>query len=55
MKYDDAKKTVVANRPIPYTGANLPVISFGEDEAGEVYFMIVSPSGKGIYTFKKKA
>ena len=55
LKYDDAKKAVVANRPIPYTGANLPVISFGEDEAGEVYFMIVSPSGKGIYTFKKKA
>lgn len=55
LKYDDVKKTVVANRSIPYTGANLPVISFGEDEAGEVYFTIVSPSGKGIYTFQKKA
>lgn len=54
LKYDFAKKAVVANRPIPYTGPNLPVISFGEDEAGEVYFTIVSPSGKGIYTFQKK-
>ena len=55
LKYDEAKKAVVANRPIPYTGANLPVISFGEDEAGEIYFTIVSPSGKGIYTFQKKS
>lgn len=54
LKYDEAKKAVVANRSIPYTGANLPVISFGEDEAGEVYFTIVSPTGKGIYTFQKK-
>lgn len=54
LKYDAAKKAVVANRPIPYPGANLPVISFGEDEAGEVYFTIVSPSGHGIYTFQKK-
>jgi len=54
LKYDDAKKAVVANRTIPYTGAALPVISFGEDEAGEVYFMIVSPTGRGIYTFQKK-
>jgi glucose/arabinose dehydrogenase len=55
LKYDEAKKAVIANQPIPYTGANLPVMSFGEDEAGETYFMIVSPSGKGIYTFAKKA
>jgi quinoprotein glucose dehydrogenase len=55
LKYDDAKKEVVANRTIPYSGANLPVISFGEDESNEVYFMIVSPTGKGIYTFQKKA
>lgn len=54
LKYDEAKKAVVANRSIPYTGANLPVVSFGEDEAGELYFMIVSPSGKGIYTFQRK-
>ena len=53
LKYDEAKKAVVANRTIPYAGAALPVISFGEDEAGEVYFMIVSQSGQGIYSFQK--
>ena len=55
LKYDEKKKAVVANHPIPYEGAALPVISFGEDEAGEVYFMIVSPTGRGIYTFQNAA
>lgn len=55
LRYDEAKKAVVANHSIPYSGANLPVISFGEDEEGETYFMIVSPSGKGIYTLQRKA
>jgi glucose/arabinose dehydrogenase len=55
LKYDEAKKAVVANRPIPYKGAALPVISFGEDEAGEAYFNIVSPTGKGIYTYQQPA
>ncbi len=27
----------------------LPVITFGEDEAGEAYLTIVSAEGKGIY------
>jgi glucose/arabinose dehydrogenase len=55
LKYDEAKKAVVANRPINYTGTPLQVISFGEDEPGEVYFTLVSQTGKGIYTFQKKA
>lgn len=55
LKYDEKKKGVLANHPIPYEGAALPVISFGEDEAGEVYFMIVSPTGRGIYTFQNAA
>ena len=54
LKYDDKSKMVVANRPIPYEGAALPVVSFGEDEVGEVYFTIVSATGQGIYTFQKK-
>ncbi len=53
LKYDESKKSVVANRTIPYNGSALPVISFGEDEAGEVYFMIVSPTGQGIYKFQR--
>jgi glucose/arabinose dehydrogenase len=53
LKYDQQKKAVVANRTIPYAGAVLAMMSFGEDEDGEVYFTVVSPTGKGIYTFAK--
>ena len=51
LKYDEDQKRVVANRPIP--DPNVPILSFGEDEQGEVYFMTTSPSGKGIYRFVK--
>jgi glucose/arabinose dehydrogenase len=51
LQYDPAKKRVVANRPIP--DPNVPVMSFGEDEMGDVYFMTYSPTGKGIYRFEK--
>jgi quinoprotein glucose dehydrogenase len=37
LKYDAAKRKVTANRPI--AGNILPVLSFGEDEQGETYFM----------------
>jgi glucose/arabinose dehydrogenase len=52
LKYDFDKKRVVANRPIP--DPNVPVMSFGEDEDGEIYFMTYSPAGKGIYRYVKK-
>jgi hypothetical protein len=42
---------VIANEGIP--SDKLPIVSFGEDEAGETYFMIVTPKGDGIYTFAK--
>lgn len=51
LKYDEKTKTVVANRPILHDKPSLPVISFGEDEQGEVYFTIVSPTGEGIFRF----
>jgi glucose/arabinose dehydrogenase len=50
LKYDDKAKRVVANRPI--AEKQPPVLSFGEDGAGEVYFMTYSATGKGIYKFK---
>ena len=50
LKYDDKAKKVTANRPIK--SKNLPILSFGEDEAGEVYLMTYSEKGKGIYKFK---
>jgi glucose/arabinose dehydrogenase len=37
LRYDEVKKQVLANQPI--SGNIIPVFSFGEDEAGEVYFM----------------
>jgi glucose/arabinose dehydrogenase len=52
LKYDFDKKRVVANRPIP--DPNVPVMSFGEDQDGEIYFMTYSPAGKGIYRYAKK-
>ncbi len=51
LKYDETKKRVVANRPIPTPP--IAVMSFGEDEQGEVYFMTYSNSGKGIYHLER--
>jgi glucose/arabinose dehydrogenase len=51
LRYDEDKKRVVANRPIP--DPNVPILSFGEDENGEVYFLTTSVTGKGIYQFVK--
>ena len=50
LDYDHEAGQVRANYSIP-TDNKLPVISFGEDEAGEVYFMIVTPSGQGGFQF----
>jgi glucose/arabinose dehydrogenase len=49
LKYDADKKRVVANRPIKDRG--LPILSFGEDEKGDVYYMTYTPTGQGIYRF----
>lgn len=38
LRYDEAKKKVVANHTI--AGNIKPVFSFGEDEEGDVYFMV---------------
>jgi glucose/arabinose dehydrogenase len=51
LKYDTQAGRVTANRPIPDPAK--PVLSFGEDEAGELYFLTVSNTGKGIYRFTK--
>jgi glucose/arabinose dehydrogenase len=51
LRYDDAKKRVTANQPIP--GNKVPIMSFGEDEKGEIYFMTYAATGKGIYWFVK--
>lgn len=45
LKYDTAKKKVTANHSIP--GNIKPVLSYGEDEQGEVYFL----TADGVYGF----
>lgn len=49
LKYDDQAKRVVANRSIK--DQSLPVLSFGEDEKGEVYYLTHTNSGRGIYWY----
>ncbi|MSQ96280.1 MAG: hypothetical protein EXR98_17245 [Gemmataceae bacterium] len=49
LKYDEAKKRVVANRLI--RDPNVPILSFGEDEHGEVYLLTTTISGRGILQF----
>jgi glucose/arabinose dehydrogenase len=51
LKYDTAAKKIISNEAIP--SDKLPIISFGEDEHGEIYFTMVSASGKGVFQFKK--
>ena len=50
LAYDEASGKVTANRPID--AQPLPVMSFGEDEAGESYFL--ARSGE-IYTLRRKS
>ena len=52
LKYDESSKKVVSNHLIETP--KFPIISFGEDEASEVYFTVVAANGKGIYRFEKK-
>lgn len=52
LKYDEAARKVISNEAIPTD--KLPIISFGEDEEGEVYFTLVTANGKGVYKFAKK-
>jgi glucose/arabinose dehydrogenase len=53
LKYDESKKRVVANRPIKDFGS--PIMSFGEDEAGEVYLLTYSAKGTGITRFERSS
>ena len=50
LRYDAKQKRVISNHAIR-TG-RMPVISFGEDEGGDVYFTIVASNGQGLYRFE---
>jgi glucose/arabinose dehydrogenase len=47
LKLDDAAGRVVANRPLRDKGK--AVMSWGEDEKGEVYLMTYDKDGKGVF------
>jgi glucose/arabinose dehydrogenase len=49
LRYDKDKGRVVANRTIREKGT--PMLSFGEDEKGEVYLLQETLTGKGIHWF----
>jgi glucose/arabinose dehydrogenase len=49
LKYDEKTKKVVSNKPI--IGNVAPVVSFGEDESGELYYTTV---GNLFFKFVKK-
>jgi quinoprotein glucose dehydrogenase len=49
LRYDLKKKQVTGHHSIQ--SSKLPVMSFGEDEAGEIYVLTASANGKGIYRF----
>jgi glucose/arabinose dehydrogenase len=51
LKYDQQSGQVKENLGIASSG--IPVLSFGEDENGEVYYMLETVSGKGIYRFER--
>lgn len=50
LEYDAENPDAVSNMSIP--SEKLAVITFGEDEQGEVYFTTVSANGKSIYKFE---
>ena len=52
LHYDTEAGRVVRNVSVDWNGQ--PIASFGQDENGEVYVMMPSPSGKGIYKFVQK-
>jgi glucose/arabinose dehydrogenase len=49
LRYDEGLHRVVANRRI--RAPQVPVLSFGEDEKGEAYFMTYTDTGRGLYWF----
>ena len=51
LRYDTGKARVVANQPI--RTKKMPIVSFGEDEDGEMYFLSITATGKGISRFER--
>ena len=52
LYYDQAAGKVTKNLRIPTT--KIPVLAFGQDQNGEVYYSIGSVKGQSIYRFQGK-
>jgi glucose/arabinose dehydrogenase len=52
LRYDQQEGRVIENLGIAASG--VPVFSFGEDERGEVYYLISSPTGRTIFRFGRE-
>jgi glucose/arabinose dehydrogenase len=51
LRYDPAKGRVVANQSI--RTMKMPIVSFGEDQSGEMYFLSITADGRGISRFER--
>jgi glucose/arabinose dehydrogenase len=52
LKYNEKTRRVVANRPL--TDARQLIVSFGEDETGEMYYLVApAPGGRGIFRLER--
>jgi glucose/arabinose dehydrogenase len=51
LYYDQQRQKVIKNMAVPSTG--IAVLSFGEDEQGEVYYMVESVRGRCFYRFDR--
>jgi len=51
LKYDERAGRVEKNLSIASSG--IPVLAFGEDQHGEVYYLLETVDGRGIYRFER--
>jgi len=51
--YDAQAGKVTANRELTSPGE--PIMSFGEDESGEIYFTTITPSRGAIYRISRES
>lgn len=54
LGYDPKSGRVISNQRLDVP-RGLAVITFGESERGEVYFAVVTPTGRGLYRFREGA
>ncbi len=51
LQYDPKSKKVISNMAVATSG--IPVLAFGQDDQGEVYYSIESAKGQSIYRFEQ--